>query len=216
MGEVQKAARRFRKEYQIGEVTAEALKYAFLEQGFTLIEYDRLLNSPDVEMVVHHLGLEPMLTHSNGFLYVSELYRIVFLYRGLTDAEKKLVLAHEEGHYYLGHGGSIVGRAVTEEYEANEFAHYLLKRRAPERVFGFLKQHRRKVIAVLAAVILLLAGGIVLKKEIDRRLYEGEYYVTEHGTKYHLKNCVTIQGHKIRRLRKEDVGKYEACGVCMP
>ena len=80
MGEVQKAARQFRKEYKIKEVTADALKQAFLEQGFTLIEYDRVVNSPDVEMVVHHLGLEQMMNHSNGFLYASDLYRIVWLF----------------------------------------------------------------------------------------------------------------------------------------
>ena len=216
MGEVQKAARRFRKEHRIREVTADALIHAFTEQGFTLIEYDRILNSPDVEMVVSHLGLEPMLLHSNGFLYVSELYRIVFLYKGLTDKEKKLVLAHEEGHYFLGHGASVLGRAVTEEYEANEFAHYLLKRGMTDRIAAFLKRHKRILAAVIGIVIVLLVSGAILKREMDRRLYEGEYYVTEHGSKYHLKNCVTIQGHKVWRLKKEDVGRYEACEVCLP
>ena len=216
MGEVQKAAKRFRKEYRIREVTADSLKHAFMEQGFTLIEYERLLNSPDVETVVHHLGLEPMLAHSNGFIYMSELYRIVFLFKGLTDSEQKLILAHEEGHYCLGHSNSIVGRAVTEEYEANEFAHYLLKKSLKDRISEFLKQHKRMAFAVLLAIGLLLAGGTALKREMDRRVYEGEYYVTEHGTKYHLENCVTIQGHKVRRLKKEDAGEYEPCGVCMP
>ena len=62
-------------------------------------------------------------------------------------------------------------------------------------------------------------GVVVASKEYhDRQLYEGEYYVTMHGEKYHLENCVTIQEHETRRLTKEDVesGKYEPCSVCLP
>ena len=44
----------------------------------------------------------------------------------LTDQEKILVMAHEEGHYYCGHKSGNKAISAVEEYEANEFAHYLL------------------------------------------------------------------------------------------
>ena len=44
----------------------------------------------------------------------------------------------------------------------------------------------------------LAAGGGVASKEIHNwQIYEEEYYVTEHGEKYHLKDCVTLEGYEI-------------------
>ena len=57
-----------------------------------------------------------------------------------------------------------------------------------------------------------------MKKYHDRKIYEGNYYVTVHGEKYHLRNCMTIEGHYVRRLTKKDIesGEYEPCSVCIP
>lgn len=107
---------------------------------------------------------------------------------------------------------------MIEEQEANEFSHYLLQGTVRSRVSNTASKYKKPL--VIGAVIAGLAtGGGVASKEIhDRQLYEGEYYVTEHGEKYHLKNCVTIEDSETRRLTKEDVksGKYEPCSVCLP
>ena len=70
----------------------------------------------------------------------------------------------------------------------------------------------------MLACVFIIGSEIAVKEHRERKIYEGEYYVTEHGTKYHLKGCVTIEGHKVRRLTKEDVkaGKYVPCSVCQP
>ena len=79
-------------------------------------------------------------------------------------------------------------------------------------------RHKKLLIIGGTVIGISLGGGIASKEYHDRQLYEGEYYVTMYGEKYHLENCMTIQGHEIRRLTKEDVeyGKYEPCSVCQP
>ena len=218
--EIKKRVKAFRAEFSIREVKANVLEDIFAKQGFTIIEYNPLLNNEDVATVINNLGLAEMTAHTNGFLYADANYRLVFISDRLSEAERLLVLAHEEGHYYCGHIGvrSIAGQTVTEEYEANEFCHYLLRKNLGDEIKSFTVRHRTLLIigAILAA---LAVGGAAVSHEFkERQLYEGEFYVTIHGEKYHRESCVTIQGHDTRRLTREDVesGKYEPCSVCQP
>ena len=218
--EIKKLVRAFRREFAIREVTPGVLEDAFTRQGFTIVEYNPVVNDPDVSTVIDHLGLTDMIARTNGFLYVDANYRLVFLNEKLSMAERMLVLAHEEGHYYCGHLGSRseVGHSVAEEYEANEFAHFLMKKSAGSAIKGFAFRHRKPLIIGGILAGLAAGGGIATKEYQERQLYEGEYYVTMHGEKYHRESCVTIQGHETRRLTKEDVetGEYEPCSVCQP
>ena len=218
--EIKKKVKEFRSEFSIGKVTVAALDDVFTKQGFTIIEYNPFVNDPDVTTVINNLGLEKLITQTNGFIYADSKYRLVFVNEKLNEAERLLVLAHEQGHFYCGHTNTrqIVGHTVTEEYEANEFAHFLLKRGFREKTADIVTKYRKRLIAGAVAVGLAVGGGAASKDYHDRKLYEGEYYVTEHGQKYHRENCVTIEGHRTRRLTKEDVasGEYEPCSVCQP
>lgn len=217
---IKKQVSRFRREFNIQDVSAEILEDIFEKQGFTVIHFNPVLNDPDVEIVIQSFDLQDMIRSSNGFLYLDQNHRLVFLNENLSESERRIVLAHEQGHYYCGHSShtDVIGRNVSEEFEANEFAHYLLR----ENIYSKLKKavwnNKKKLLLMLLACFILAGVGIVLKEHRDHEIYEGEYYVTEHGEKYHLKGCVTIEGHKTRRLTKEDVqaGKYKPCSVCQP
>ena len=217
---IRKKAKAFRKQYRLDEITYEKLSYVFRKQGFTIIEFNPVLNDDDVATVIRNLNLDEAVKRSRGFLYMDGNFRLVFVNEKLTTDEKTLVLAHEEGHYYCGHilQKSYLGTDVIEEYEANEFVHYLLEKNYRERISHFAKNYRKRFIAAIICIILVAGGGIAIKQYHDWKIYEGTYFVTVHGEKYHLRNCVTIQGHKTRRLTKEDIdsGKYEPCSVCMP
>ena len=218
--EIKKLVMKFRREFDIRDVTVESLEDAFRKQGFTIIEFNPVLNDPDVSTVLSSLGLQDRISHSNGFVFADSNYRLVFINEKLNVQEKRIVLAHEEGHYYCGHTFSrnVIGRSVIEEQEANEFSHYLLKGTLRSRITSIVSKYKKPLI-IGSIIAGLVAGGGAVKKEMhDRQLYEGEYYVTMNGTKYHLENCVTIQGHDIRRMTKEDVekGMYEPCSVCQP
>ncbi|MBQ8305356.1 MAG: ImmA/IrrE family metallo-endopeptidase [Blautia sp.] len=192
----------------------------FQKQGFTIVEFNPVLNDPDVSTVIENLGLTDMVRRSNGFLYMDSNYRLVFVNEKLNEDERKIVLAHEEGHYLCGHAFTreVVGRNVAEEQEANEFSHYLLQDPVNVRASRAISRYKKPLI--IGAVVAGLAGGgsAVSREYREQQLYQGEYYVTMHGEKYHKKNCVTIEGHEVRRLTKEDVesGKYEPCSVCQP
>ena len=218
--DIRKTAVEFRKSYQIREISYTELKRVFMDQGFTVIEFNPVLNAVDVSTVIHNLGLEEAVQREKGFLYTDSNYRLVFINEKLTDQEKALVLAHEEGHFYCGHTlrTPMIGQDVQDEYEANEFVHYLLEKSLTQRIKEFVFRRKKIVAACILAVVLLGGGAVAAKQYHDWKLYEGTYYVTVNGEKYHLKNCVTIQGHKTRRLTKEDVesGRYEACSVCIP
>lgn len=217
---IKKQVERFRQEFHLQEVSAEALEDIFEQQGFTVVYFNPILNDPDVETVIKSFELQDMIRQSNGFLYMDQTHRLVFLNENLSDSEKRIVLAHEQGHYYCGHSShtNIIGRNVFEEFEANEFTHYLLGGSLSGNLKRIVDKNRKRILCLMFMSILLIGSGIALKEHRERRIYEGEYYVTRHGTKYHLKGCVTIEGHKVRRLTKEDVeaGKYEPCNVCQP
>ena len=218
--EIKKLVARFRRENGIRNVTVDSLEDAFRKQGFTIIDFNPVSNDPDVATVIESLGLQDMIGHSNGFIYVDGNYRLVFLNEKLNEEERLVVLSHEEGHYYCGHTCSRneIGRTVIEEQEANEFSHYLLQGTVRSRVSNTASKYKKPLIIGVVIAGLAVGGGMASKEIHDRQLYEGEYYVTMHGEKYHRKNCVTIQGHETRRLTKEDVesGEYEPCSVCLP
>ena len=218
--EIKRLVRQFRREFGIRDVTDESLEAAFKKQGFTIIDFNPVVNDPDVTTVIESLGLQDRIRHSNGFIYVDGNYRLVFLNEKLNAVERCVVLTHEEGHYYCGHTASrdVIGRTVIEEQEANEFSHYLLQGTVRGRVLNTASKYRKPLIIGVIIVSLAVGGGVVSKAIHDRQIYEGEYYVTEHGGKYHLKNCVTIEDSDIRRLTREDVKSraYEPCSVCLP
>lgn len=218
--EAKRLVRRFRSEYKIKEISAATLEEVFQKQGFVIIDYNPVLNDPDVDAVIENLGLREMISHSNGFLYLDSRYRLLFVNEKLNSDERLIVLAHEEGHYYCGHAftSTIIGHNVKEEMEANEFAHYLLQKRFREQLSFAISKHKKLLVTGVVVAGLATGGGFASKEYRERNLYESEFYVTMHGEKYHIKNCVTIQGHEIRRLTKDDVksGKYEPCSVCQP
>ena len=218
--EIKRLVTKFRREFGIRDVTVGSLEEAFTKQGFTIIDFNPAVNDPDVTTVIESLGLHDRISHSSGFIYVDGNYRLVFLNEKLNAEERRVVLAHEEGHYYCGHTASrdVTGRIVIEEQEANEFSHYLLQGTVKSRVSNTASKYKKPLIIGGVIAALAVGGGAASKEIHDRQIYEGEYYVTEHGEKYHLKNCVTIQGHEMRRLTKEDVenGTYEPCSVCQP
>ncbi len=218
--EIRRAASNYRKEYRIRDLNPDALSEALEKQGYTVVEFRPMNNEPDVALLLRNLHLEDRAIYSRGFVYVDSHYRMVFVSEDLSDFEKTLVLLHEQGHIYLKHmnHASVIGVDVQEEYEANEFVHYLIN---PGFIQRTGESARRYKIPIMIVLLVLTAGlfGVVKYKEYNEsRTYFMEYYVTPYGTKYHIKECSVIEGKEVRRLTKEDIesGQYEPCAFCIP
>ena len=224
------ASARFLREHPEA-VTAAGLQDAVEAMGYMVIFFRPGDNSPAVETVIETLALTGMTASSKAFTYADGSYRLVFCHADLSEDERRMVLAHEAGHIFLNHlsHAPVLGRDVTEEYEANEFAHYLLRRSGGVR--EWFRGHRRLAVAA-AALLLVAAAGVLLWKHLPRQTqevrqlpdavaYYGDYYVTATGNKFHRAECSFITGGKhaegVRRLTVDDYesGRYSPCSRCL-
>ncbi len=218
--DIKKLAKGFQKKYNVKKLDCATMKSIMQEQGFTVIEYNKTLSDDNVFTIVTALNLREQIELSNGFTYTDSNYRLVFIHEELSEEEKLIVLAHEEGHIYCEHFGHspIIGFDVADEFEANEFAHYILNPSPMSKLTAFL---RRNLIFIVIAALLtaILAGCTVLKNAKKKEdSYYGEYYISSTGGKYHIFDCPYIKNNKTaERLTKEDYysGIYTPCHSCL-
>ena len=86
-------------------------------------------DSDEVQVLIKKLNLKEYVTSARCFTYQNDKFRLVFWKESLNEDEKNIVLAHEEGHIWNGHLGTgyVLGQDVVQEYQANEFCHFLLQ-----------------------------------------------------------------------------------------
>ena len=208
-------------EYGIGKITLDNLIFIIEQQGFEIIEYSQRDRIDSVWTLLQTLNLAPYAESGKAFAYKCGRSKLLFICEEMTANEKLYALAHEEGHIAFGHlcNGTCGGNIVEEEYVANEFAHYLLNPPLWLKAVISIKNHKKQsvwiaVIALVLAIVIPVTVNI-----IQSQSYYGEYYVTENGSKYHEKDCMTIKDRShIRRLTEKDYysGDYEPCQVCLP
>lgn len=217
---IKRSANNFLREYGARGLSAPRLREIIISQGYRIIGYNKLYNNENTEFLINSLGVEGYIRAYSAFTYTDDRYRIVFIENRLSEREELILLAHEEGHIYLHHLGAdaAAGKSITDEFEANEFAHYILKP-GGSAVLKYVRAH--KTMSVFAGVVLCLtiAASIAVPAALSGVKYRGEYYVTPSGEKYHEKSCYYIKGKSgIRRVTKEEMesGEYEPCRVCLP
>ena len=218
---IKKITNQFIKQHSISVVNYSTLKDVVKRIGYTIIEFNNIFNDKDVETVIQNLRLSEAVSQSRGFTYVSKDYRLIFINEDLSDAEKTLVLSHELGHIVCEHFTTIpiIGKDVKEEYEANEFSHYLLNQNAFCNLKLTITKHKKAVVLVassIVAILVIIVAGIAINKE---QSYYGDFYITTTGDKYHQPECIHVKNNNnIERLTKEqfESGEYEPCGTCLP
>ena len=219
--EIQKKVKQFKRKFGLLDCNYAALEKATEKQGYTIVEFNHISNNESVRTLVDSLGLQEYVSHSKGFTYADKNYRIVFIHEDLNEEEKTKVLAHENGHIYLGHFSSsqVIGKDVQEEYEANEFAHYLQTDSVATKMQNGLIKHKKTWLAVVA-IVLVLAVALAIFGYIEKeKQYYGEYYITETGSKYHERDCIFVKDKtNTQRLTVEqfESGEYAPCATCLP
>lgn len=208
-------------EYKLIKPTKEEIEQVLELLGFTVVEFNFIYNDEDVTVLIEQLNLSDEIMRSKGFTYVSSKYRLVFVSEDLSQEEKRIVLAHELGHIYMRHfdHSNIIGLDVQEEYEANEFAHYLVNQGNANISRVWLISHKLLVTVVLTIILLAVGIIVILQKNEKEELFYGEYYITESGQKYHEKECIFVKDKgNVRRITVEEfeTGDYEPCKICLP
>lgn len=219
--EIKQKVRKFQKEFGSSPVDYAYLQKAAEKQGYTVIEFNNVSNDPNVRSLVEALKLSDKILYSKGFAYTDRNFRLVFVHEDLSENEKVFVLAHEVGHIYLGHLAAqpLIGKDVREEYEANEFSHFLLNQTGTSKLMAQIRRHKKAVICIASVVILIAAGIFVTSRMNANSQYYGEYYLTATGSKYHQKDCIFVKGKtNIHRMTADEFysGEYEPCKTCLP
>ena len=121
-------AKKFLEKYNLWDITSQNLKRICDDMGYTVVEFNHIYNDENVKILLEALNIKKYAESSKGFTYADKNYRLIFLHDGLSEEEKTVVLSHEIGHVCCGHFNTapILGKDVFEEYEANEFSHYIL------------------------------------------------------------------------------------------
>lgn len=211
-----KQATAFKKKYKLKQITSNNLRNVLGKQGYTIIEFNGVNDNENVVILKSELGIGQYMAQSRCFTYRSDKYRLIFIHEDLTEEESVIALAHEEGHIWNDHmtKDSIIGNDVVQEYEANEFAHYLLMDRMGNR-------RKKSIILSLCCLVIVIAVcvSMFLLRQHDAETYMEDLYITDTGIKYHIRDCMYIKDKmNVQKLTKEEFysGVYEPCEACKP
>lgn len=211
--EAKREAARVLRELKSGSISLEGLEAALRRDGYRIMPYNPAKTA--VQALAAELGVEDIVSREQSVTFRQGDIRLVLLTDRLDNEEKRLVLAHELGHVRMHHMEGTSADSPVEEYEANEFAHYLLNPSWMLRLECTVRAHARAFLAGLAMVVLLTGGTLLYAYKRQQASYFGEYYVTRTGTKYHMRDCAAVQGRELRRLRVDEAERYAPCSICI-
>ena len=213
-----KTAESIISKYKLCNITLDDIVKVISDYGFDIIDFDPCDKTDNTFVLINELGLVEISKTAKAFTYQKDIVRLVFVRDNIPNEDKCYLLAHELGHIACDHLSSI-NASMQEEFEANEFAHYLLHPSLIRKLLYLARKRWAIVAVILLLVIGLVIGFSVNKRDANNKEYYKEFYITSGGEKYHRKNCYSIQGkNNIHRLTIEeyDSGKYEPCKLCQP
>ena len=219
--ETKRLAHRFLKEYKVKEISLNRITEIIRSQGYKIIRFGKAYNDENIEILINGLELNGYVQACSAFTYSDDKYRLVFLEDNISDEEALILLTHEEGHIYSEHFGEtvIAGQNTLDEFEANEFTHYVLHPTAINKAITFVSKNKIVSTILSIFIVLIIGGSIATPIVLKHQTYYGNYYVSPSGTRYHKENCFYIRDKQTKkRVTKEDIENrhLEPCKVCLP
>lgn len=221
MNTYKRQAKNFISEFNITEINSETLKKAIEECGYKIIRYRPHFNKDNIYALMEKLDVIEFATGEKAFTYADSKNRFVFLCEDLSEEESCILLSHEAGHVYLKHlnnKNALPGQDITNEYEANEFSHYLLKKSLFRKMYFNFKKNKSKYITAMIISAAILCSAIIFSNVFSPKK-ESYYYVTQNGEKYHRESCIYIKDKKnIKKYKIDELKEmgFSPCGVCNP
>lgn len=205
----------------LSKVSTENLLFILENQGYEIIEYSQDNNDDGINELITRLDVYNYIKSSKAFTYCSQDIKIVFICEDLSDEEKRYALAHEEGHIFLKHLTQVntIDATVTQEKEANEFAHYLLNPSVFLKIKYLTHVHKKTVLICFSIILSTVLSAFAINIFLSKSKYCDDYYVTDAGKKYHIEECIFIKNKtKVHKMTIEEFesGEYEPCQICHP
>ena len=209
------------KKHKLGVPTLDEIVFIIKSYGFEVIDYELDKRSVGVDTLINELSLQSFAATGKAFTYQKEDVKLLFVCDSMSANEKKYALAHELGHIACGHlKNGVCNKAnMTEEFEANEFAHYLLYPGKNIKAKQWARGHKSIIWIVSIVLVAILVTIPILHIVSLQKSYYGEYYVTESGEKYHEKDCIFIKDKSnVHRMTVDEYesSEYEPCQICLP
>ena len=115
-------------ELRLSEPSLDDLVKIVQSFGFEIIDFTQDETDEDIQTLISELGLAELIRTSRAFVYQKQDVKLLFVNDSMTADEKRYAIAHELGHIVLKHTNDSPGFTtdMEDEFEANEFAHYLL------------------------------------------------------------------------------------------
>ena len=187
VNKAQAEASRLLKKYSISSPSLDDLIQIAGANGYEIIDYSLSNNPTNVTTLLHELSLEQLAATRRAFVFKRGEIRLLFVCDSMTSSEKRYAIAHELGHIVMGHlKNELCNDAeIEEEYEANEFAHYLLRPGFTARGAVWVRRHQAISILIVVFVALGIAAipvtAMILKEQ--SYYYSRNTYVSELHTK---------------------------------
>ena len=172
MTEQKRRAKEFVKTYALcrDNLTPEYLIGILRKMGFTIYRHNKNGRSAEcTEMVLDVLHLNEYAKARNGFTYISETDRIVFLHEQLSDNEAVCVLLHEFGHILCNHVVKLqlspFNDAVYEQ-QAGEFVMYVMQFTSRKTSLVSIL-YKSSAVFIFICTVLSICKGFLFPMHID-------------------------------------------------
>jgi len=143
---IRKTAQQFVSNFGCTSISYAKILDALHSQGFSVIEYSHFFNDEETESLLTSLHLSEFSKTVKAFTYVDNTVRLVFLLEGLSNEEKLILLAHEQGHISLKHlttKNKIFEEDIVQEDEANIFSYLIRKPSACSKIKSFCARKKQ-------------------------------------------------------------------------
>ena len=209
------------------------LRYTIESYQFTIIEYKKHSNSEHVSELIKRLRVENETVQNDSFIYINNNLKFLFINADVSLEDKCALLRHELGHICDPNFKNVAesySKIKREEF-ANEFSSYIKNPGVGFKLKLFIIKKWKLLVGIIALIACILGLSVIIKFPIiqpkkpvtgdisTNEIYDGIYYVTSSGKKYHKKHCIIIKykNNLTEMALNESINAgYKPCLICNP
>ncbi len=217
---VLKKAGKLSRKLKRKDITFEVLKDYAQQLGYSILFY----NSSAGVAAIKAYELSSLVQTREAFTLDAEI-KAIFITPNVDENKMLFLILHEIGHIELGHTDELSKKdSYVAEMEASVFAYKVLS--PHRRSFSVFALCATAITAFLIGLLFSfvpikqspsLAQGGVADVETTYKQKTGQiFYITENGTKYHLRSCQYVTSDATPVYYGEIQYTHKPCRICKP